>query len=395
VRILVHDYSGHPFQAELSRELARRGHDVVHSYKAAYVSGKGNLVAEPGETVTFQALGPEQPLARDRFVRRLLHELRDGLAMARHVRDVRPDVTLLSNVQVPTLTVLAFCLMLTRRPWVLWHQDVHSHAVQAFARTKLSPKFRLVGWAFEAAEAWCARRAAAVVGIAPAFVGVHERWGTAQKLTVIPNWAPLAEIVPTERKNDWAVEHGLDHVPTLLYSGTLGLKHTPDLLVRLASAVRDAGAPVQLVVVNEGPAVEVIEQAAAQMSVPVTMLPYQPYDRLPEVLGTGDVLLVLLDRSAGEFSVPSKTLSYLCAGRPVLGLMPQENQAAELVERAGGRALPPEAGSLDEAARWIADVLADNQAAQEIGRRSRLLAEDEFALDSCADRFETILRSAQ
>ncbi len=31
MRILVHDYSGHPFQAQLSRELARRGHDVVHS----------------------------------------------------------------------------------------------------------------------------------------------------------------------------------------------------------------------------------------------------------------------------------------------------------------------------------------------------------------------------
>ncbi len=40
MRILVHDYSGHPFQAQLSRELARRGHDVVHSTCTAYVSGK-------------------------------------------------------------------------------------------------------------------------------------------------------------------------------------------------------------------------------------------------------------------------------------------------------------------------------------------------------------------
>ena len=43
MRILVHDYSGHPFQVELSRELARRGHEVTHSYCEAYVSGKGHL----------------------------------------------------------------------------------------------------------------------------------------------------------------------------------------------------------------------------------------------------------------------------------------------------------------------------------------------------------------
>ena len=43
MRILVHDYSGHPFQVELSAELARRGHDVTHSWCGAYVSGKGRL----------------------------------------------------------------------------------------------------------------------------------------------------------------------------------------------------------------------------------------------------------------------------------------------------------------------------------------------------------------
>ena len=46
MRILVHDYSGHPFQVQLSRELSRRGHDVTHSFSEVYVSGKGHLTAE-------------------------------------------------------------------------------------------------------------------------------------------------------------------------------------------------------------------------------------------------------------------------------------------------------------------------------------------------------------
>jgi colanic acid biosynthesis glycosyl transferase WcaI len=52
-RILVHDYSGHPFQAELSRSLARRGHDVLHLSFRQFQTPKGDLVAKPDDPVGF------------------------------------------------------------------------------------------------------------------------------------------------------------------------------------------------------------------------------------------------------------------------------------------------------------------------------------------------------
>ena len=54
-------------------------------------------------------------------------------------------------------------------------------------------------------------------------------------------------------------------------------------------------------------------------SVPLTLLPFQPYADLPDVLGSGDILVVLLEQDAGEFSVPSKTLSYLAPVDPCWG----------------------------------------------------------------------------
>ena len=394
MKILVHDYSGHPFQVELSRELAARGHDVVHSYCDAYASGKGHLVAEAGETLRFAPIAVGQSVAKMRFRRRLGQELRFGLELAGQVRRERPDVVLCSNVPIPMLVVLAAVLLVLRRPWVLWHQDVQAVAIRSFAGEKLSRAFVLAAKVIGLGERWSSRRAAAIVVITEAFLGVHREWGTADKAAVIPNWAPLDEIVPVGRKNDWAVEHGLDDVRTILYSGTLGLKHEPALLPRLARAVIDAGAPVRLVVVNDGPAVPVVEEEAARLDVPLTRLPFQPYERLSEVLGSGDVLVVLLEQSAGEFSVPSKTLSYLCAGRPVLGLMPAENLASGLVEEAGGRVLRPEEPSLPAAADWVRDVLADPADAERIGKASRALAEREFQLAGCADRFEEILYAA-
>ena len=391
MRILLHDYSGHPFQVELSRELSRRGHDVTHSYCDAYTSGKGHLRAEPGETLRFEPIGTGVVIAKMSFGKRLLQELRFGVELVRQVRRTRPDVVMASNVPIPTLVILALVLRLRGIPWVLWHQDVQAVAIRSFAGSKLSRSFAVVATVIGAAEKWCARRAAAVVVIADSFVDVHREWGTAGKTTVIPNWAPLDEIRPVTRTNDWSHEHDLDDVRTLLYSGTLGLKHNPALLVGLARQVIDRGQPVRLVVVNQGPAEQVLRDEAARQDVPLLLLPFQPYERLSEVLGSGDVLVVLLEQDAGAFSVPSKTLSYLCAGRPVLGLMPAENLAATLVAKVDGCVLPPHEDSLPEAAEWVGAVLADHERSAALGKAARALAEQEFALAGCADAFEQIL----
>ena len=389
MRVLVHDYSGHPFQVELSGELARRGHDVTHSWCDAHVSGKGNLGGYPD--VHFEAIGKGEVVEKLSFRRRLVQELRYGVQLARQIRRTRPDVVLFGNVPVPMMAIVTLYLVASRTPWVSWQQDVQGVAMRSFAGTKLSKGFlvfaAVAGWV----ERWCNRRADAIVVISDAFVDVHRKWGTAGKTTVIPNWAPLGELVPTPRDNAWAREHDLVGTPNIVYSGTLGLKHNPRLLVQLTRAIRDRGTPAHLTVVTEGQAVDELADEARTLDVPVTLLPFQPYERLSEVLGSGDILVVVLDKAAGAFSVPSKTLSYLCAARPVVGLMPDENLAARLIDAAGGWVGSPDLGSVPDAADWIVDVLSDEEEWAKLGQRSRELAEREFELSLCGAKFEEIL----
>jgi hypothetical protein len=69
----------------------------------------------------------------------------------------------------------------------------------------------------------------------------------------------------------------------------------------------------------------------------LTLLPFQPFECLPDFLASTDVLLVLLEADAGRFSVPSKILSYLCETRPVLGAVPSGNAATRtLTQRTAG-----------------------------------------------------------
>ena len=75
---------------------------------------------------------------------------------------------------------------------------------------------------------------------------------------------------PGERENDWARRAAAStDVKTLLYSGTLGLKHNPALLVGLAARRCASRAPVRLVVVNEGPAEAVVREEADALGVPI------------------------------------------------------------------------------------------------------------------------------
>ena len=55
-----------------------------------------------------------------------------------------------------------------------------------------------------------------------------------EKIHLIHNWAPLEELPLQPKDNDWAREHGLHDKLCFLYSGTLGLKHNPKLILKLA-----------------------------------------------------------------------------------------------------------------------------------------------------------------
>ena len=52
-RILVHDYAGHPFQVQLSREPAARGHTVLHVHSASVQTPQGALARRGDETDRF------------------------------------------------------------------------------------------------------------------------------------------------------------------------------------------------------------------------------------------------------------------------------------------------------------------------------------------------------
>jgi colanic acid biosynthesis glycosyl transferase WcaI len=166
------------------------------------------------------------------------------------------------------------------------------------------------------------------------------------------------------------------------------MKHNPELLVQVAVANPDA----RMVVVSEGSTVDWLRDRVTELGLPnVTLLPFQPFAELPDMLASADVLVAVLEPEAGVFSVPSKVLTYLCAGRPIVMAVPPENLAARIVASNGAGAVVPPSDQAGFVAA-VSRMLADGDAQAEAGQRARAYAERTFDIEAITDRFEQILK---
>jgi colanic acid biosynthesis glycosyl transferase WcaI len=393
LRLVVHDYSGHPGQVHLSRELAGRGHHVEHQYCPSYTTGRGATERRDGDPESFavRAIELSSEFARYSPVARLRQELQYARMSARAILAARPDVAVLSNIPLLSLFVLTVLLRMRRVTYVFWQQDIYSEAIRVIARDRFGRLGRLIGWVAGCVERQVARGAAAIIAISDTFIEQLDAWGVQKsKVHVVPNWGAIDEMPVRPRDNAWAKAHGLVNVPVVMYAGTLGLKHDPSVISTLAQMAPTGS---RIVVVSEGKGRDWLESEAGDIP-GLTLVDYQPYEQLPDMLASADVLLVVLESNASRYSVPSKVLNYLCAGRPVLALLPPDNAVAHMVEAAeAGLVVAP--GDAAAASAALTSLLASPVARAAMGTAARRYAECTFDVSRVGERFESLLCDIQ
>jgi len=84
--------------------------------------------------------------------------------------------------------------------------------------------------------------------------------------------------------------------------------------------------------------------------------------------------------------VPSKVLTYLCAGRAIVGVLPPDNSVAEiLLTHGAGIVVDP--ARRDDVVYEVARLLDDEACRGAMGRAGRRYAEQAFSPETAADRF--------
>ena len=389
--ILIHDWCGHPFTFDLSKELALRGYVVHHVYTLASAGPKAQI-SEAGDSLMVHHVDFE-PIQKSKFITRWFQDRAYGERVARIVDKVRPDVVMSANTPLESQHKILHACQKKNIPFLFWQQDIISIAARSILSKNNKLFGVLIGRYFENLEKRMLQQSHRIIVIADDFKSTIAAWGiSTEKIDVIPNWAPIADIPMLQKKNAFSIKHNLVDKFVVLYSGTMGMKHNPRMIVRLATHFSN-DPRIQFVVATDGVGRMILNDALTKKQLPnLLLLPLQPFEIFPQVLASADILLVLLERDAGLFSVPSKVWSGFCAAKPTLMAAPKDNLAAQVTQRINAGVVVS-SDDFDGAVAEIIRFSADEKKRSLMGKNARNYAEEHFPVGKVAQKFERIFQN--
>lgn len=396
-----------PFNTDLCVFFAERGHEVTMISTFPYypwwqkpVEARGKLhkkVVMKGVTVhRCWHWVPRKPST----LKRLIHEMSFVVTSTFAALLLgRADVYVMISPPL-FLGMGAFLVSrIFRRPFVCHVQDLQPDAALGLGMIKPGPAVR----ALYVLEKFNYRSAALVSGISQgmldAFAGKRV---PAEKIVYFPNWIPEDTGAKADRAGgaSFRAANGIAATtPLIAYSGNVGMKQGLEVVVEAAALAKAKGgsssnaARLHWAICGEGAAKPALEKHIAEKGADaVHLYPLQPDNLYHALLAESDICLITQQRGTGQFFFPSKLLSILQYGRPVLAVADESSELARAVHQGKfGRVVPPgDAVALLEAAE---NMLAAEEAARRQWAENGRAWVDQFRRTRVLTAFEERLKA--
>jgi colanic acid biosynthesis glycosyl transferase WcaI len=381
VKILVSDYSGHPFQVQLSRQLGGLGHKVTHVYFEGFPTPKGDLQPRDDDPKAFSIhpIALNEEFEKHSFLKRRAQEIEVGRRIGKVIKTLRPEVVLSANAPLDAQRSILRASQQISSKFVFWVQDIYSEAIKTILHKRFGFVGLRIGHFYQRLEVELLKSSDLIVAISDDFNSFLREHNVTTPGIVVENWAPINDFPAP------AIGGPRSAGPfRFVYAGTLGYKHDPRMLLVLAEET-DA----QVHVYSEGPGADFLRQHAAGLpDGKLVVSNWVPFEAFGKTLAGADALVAFIDADASRYSVPSKVLSYLCIGKPLLLAVSEDNLAARIVlrEAAGLVVSPGQHREFVEKARCL---MADPAAGLRMGANGRAYAERTFQIDQIAKKFES------
>jgi colanic acid biosynthesis glycosyl transferase WcaI len=304
----------------------------------------------------------------------------------------RPDVVLAMSPPLPIGLAGLVVARARRAPFVFNIQDVFPDVAIELGLLTDRRVIKVASWA----ERFSYEHSDAVTVLSEDLRGnveaklARRRKRPRTRVEVIPNFVDTTRIAPQPHENAYRREHRLNGKVVVMYAGNVGLSQSLELVIEAARSMQNRD-DVVFVINGGGSALAGLRAEAAEMA-NVVFVPYQPSDRLGDVLAAADIHVVPLKRGLAKASVPSKLYSVLAAGRPVLASVDPGTEVERTIVRAGaGICVPPDdAAHFIEALRSLVDAPRDRAAMGAAGRR---FVEGWVSPQAVASQYDDLLRA--
>ena len=365
-----------PFNAALCNYLAQRGHDVEMVTSFPYYPEWRKSTVDEG--VVFRT-DMQNGIRVHRCwlyvpmkvgsVKRILHEASFvTLSFLRILTLRRPNLFVI--VSPPLLLGVAAWLasLMKRAPFVFHVQDLQPDAAIGLGMLRESWLTRILYWM----ERFAYAKAARVSGISRGMLEMFRKKGVPEhKLVYFPNGVKLPLDLPD--RGGFRGQHEIPEDTFLaIYSGNLGVKQGLDVLINAAvilKATAVAGAEadncinpaIRIVIAGEGARRAHLAELIARSKLDnVLLLPLLPDRAYRQMLADADCTVITQQPGTGSFFFPSKLLTALAAGKPVVTVADESSELAKALAAGGfGLNVPPnDPAALAAAIRSLAHAAA-------------------------------------
>ena len=181
---------------------------------------------------------------------------------------------------------------------------------------------------------------------------------------------------------DKGIEDHLDEIEKapqefwVTYAGTIGTSYDIRTMILAADVLKKKGySDIHIKLLGGGPLKEELEQLAESLEGNVEFLGYTPYDKMAAYLKKSDVLVNSFVKKAPQ-SIVTKIGDYLAAGKPMINTCNSPEFRKKVND--DGFGINIEAEDAEILADAILDLYQDPQKREEMGRRARKIAEEQF-----------------
>lgn len=257
-------------------------------------------------------------------------------------RQVRPDVVVTFH-NPPLLGLLG--ALLARKygvPFIYVVQDIHPDILVRTGSPSL-PRWLIAIW--RRLSHMTLHKSMLTITLSEAMKDyLVKTYGLAADAVIpIPLWAqPNLEHLPTDvdamrhARETLALGLRSDEEIVVLYAGNMGVMHPVEILVLAAARVRSL--PISFLFVGDGVKRGEVERLSEQLALDnVHFLPFQPLREFELLVQAADMCAVVLETGLENLCLPSRTPTFMSAGRPILAVMSERApQSRELTQMGAG-----------------------------------------------------------
>lgn len=383
---------------DLAKYLAARG-DRVSAVASRSMYGRSGAALAPHETVDGIRIHrvSSNLFDKDGLVGRSFDFLTFGFAcLFEAIRLPRHDVVVCLTTP-PFIAMVGLVLRAVKGSrFVFWTMDLYPDLP---AQAAVIKRGSIVFWLLDRVDRFLLRRADTVVVLGRCMRDrVLAKGEPIRRLEMIHPWADPGELstVPVRTRDDsepsgWRVavnsfrdEWGIGDRFVIEYSGNYAIGHDTDTVLAAMDRMRDDD--LRWVFIGGGVMRPHVERFRSEREVPNAVFrPYEPRERIRDLLALGDVHLVLMEQGYEGLILPSKFYGILAASRPVIFVGPPDCEVARaIIENDCGFVIAN--GDVDALVGAVKRLSADPALAQQMGRRGRSALERRYSMQaSCAN----------